>query len=106
MTSKRKADLQRRLTLARVPTPPDGLAQRIKADIPNTLESGTRRDRERLSRSIVMNLRVAASIILLVGAAYVCLRLMAPAGMENQALMTPKAAAPLSTSATPAPAPQ
>lgn len=74
MTTKRKAELQRRLSMASVPKPPAGLADRIKSDIPDLL--GTARERERLSSSIAFNLRVAASIILLISSAYLCIQLL------------------------------
>jgi len=74
MTTKRKAELQRRLSMASVPKPPTGLADRIKSDIPDLL--GTSRERERLSSSVAFNLRVAASIILLISSAYLCVQLL------------------------------
>ena len=74
MTTKRKAELQRRLSMASVPKPPAGLADRLKSDIPDLL--GTTRERERLSSSVAFNLRVAASIILLVSSAYLCVQLL------------------------------
>ncbi|HEX7137428.1 MAG TPA: hypothetical protein VF219_06265, partial [Vicinamibacterales bacterium] len=77
MTTKRKAELQRRLSMASMPKPPAGLADRIKADIPDLL--GTTRERERLSSSIAFNLRVAASIILLISSAYLCVQLLSRA---------------------------
>jgi outer membrane biosynthesis protein TonB len=81
MNPKRKADLQRRLSMASVPKPPTGLAERIKSDIPELL--ATTRERERLSRTMGFNLRVAASILLLVSSAYVCLRLLSRAVNER-----------------------
>ena len=90
MTTKRKAELQRRLSMASVPKPPAGLADRIKSDIPDLL--GTTRERERLSASIAFNLRVAASIILLVSSAYLCIRLLSRADRREAA--TAAAAAP------------
>src|SRR6266550_1134054 len=77
MTTKRKADLQRRLSMASVPKPPAGLAERIKTNIPDLI--GTARERERLSSSIAFNLRVAASIILLISSAYLCIQLLSRA---------------------------
>jgi hypothetical protein len=77
MTTKRKADLQRRLSMASVPKPPAGLAERIKTDIPDLI--GTARERERLSSSVAFNLRVAASIILLISSAYLCIQLLSRA---------------------------
>ena len=64
MTTKRKAELQRKLTLNAVPRPPAGLAERIKADIPKYLEPEV--ERSRFSRAIAFNMRVAAAILLLV----------------------------------------
>ncbi len=83
MTTKRKAELQRRLSMASVPKPPAGLADRIKSDIPDLL--GTTRERERLSSSIAFNLRVAASIILLISSAYLCVRLLSRADRNDAA---------------------
>lgn len=65
MNDKRKSELHRRLSMTSVPKPPHDLARRIKNDIPELLD--TSRERDRLSRSIGFNLRVAASILLLVG---------------------------------------
>lgn len=67
MTAKRKAELQRKLTLASVPRPPKDLASRIKADIPNYLS--VEPERERFARSIGSNFRIAASILVLVSVA-------------------------------------
>src|SRR5438045_3164713 len=74
MNSNRKADLQRRLSMASMPKPPAGLADRIKQDIPQYL--GTQPERERLSKSIAFNLRVAASILLMVSSVYLCLHIL------------------------------
>jgi hypothetical protein len=79
MSPNRKADLQRRLSMAPIPKPPVGLAERIKSDIPQNLLVDVRKERERLSRSIAFNLRVAASIILLVGSAYLALHILSRA---------------------------
>ena len=83
MTTKRKAELQRRLSMASVPKPPAGLADRLKSDIPDLL--GTTRERERLSSSVAFNLRVAASIILLVSSAYLCVQLLSRADRNEAA---------------------
>ena len=87
MTTKRKAELQRRLSMASVPKPPAGLADRIKSDIPDLL--GTTRERERLSSSIAFNLRVAASIILLISSAYLCVQLLSRTDQRNDAAAPP-----------------
>src|SRR6266446_3641056 len=88
MNPKKKADLQRKLTLAPVAKPPVGLAERIKADIPRHLVVNPEDDRERLSRSVSFNMRVAASILLLVSSAYLCVRLLSTgdAQMANRGL--------------------
>lgn len=90
MTTKRKAELQRRLSMASVPKPPAGLADRIKTDIPDLL--GTARERARLSSSVAFNLRVAASIILLISSAYLCIQLLSRADRNAD---TPMAVAAL-----------
>src|SRR4029079_3657657 len=76
MSPNRKADLQRKLSMAPIPKPPAGLAERIKSDIPQHLLVDVRKERERLSRSVSFNLRVAASILLLVGSAYLALHIL------------------------------
>jgi hypothetical protein len=90
MTTKRKAELQRRLSMASMPKPPAGLAERIKTDIPDLI--GTARERARLSSSVAFNLRVAASIILLVSSAYLCIQLLSRAKRDAD---TPMAVAAL-----------
>jgi hypothetical protein len=76
MNANRKADLQRKLSLAPVPKPPAGLAERIKSDIPKHLRFDVEKERQRLSRSIAFDIRVAASILILVLSAYATLHLM------------------------------
>ena len=76
MTSKRKAELQRKLTLVAVPRPPEDLADRIKADIPKYLTMEP--ERARFSRSVGFNLRIAASIIVLISSLAAVLFVLAP----------------------------
>jgi von Willebrand factor len=76
MNSKRKADLQRKLTLAPVARPPAGLADRIKNDIPEYLRPDA--DRRRLTRSVNFNLRVAASLLVLISAVAGTIYLLEP----------------------------
>jgi hypothetical protein len=76
MTANRKADLQRKLTLAPVAKPPAGLAERIKREIPKELRFNAESERERLSKAVGFNLRVAASILILVSSAYLGLQLL------------------------------
>ena len=56
MTQKRKADLQRKLSMAPVAKPPSDLLDRIKSDIPEYLDAEA--DRRRLSRSVAFSVRV------------------------------------------------
>lgn len=74
MNPKKKADLQRKLTLAQVPKPPADLADRLKRDIPPHLVMGVSSDRARLNRSVFFDMRVAASVLLLVTSAFFVLQ--------------------------------
>ena len=74
MTQKRKAELQRKLSMAPVAKPPSDLADRIKADIPAYLDA--EQERRRLSNSIAFSLRVAASIVLLVTSVFLAVQLL------------------------------
>ena len=59
MNSKRRAELQRKLSMGAVPHPPAGLSDRIKADIPQYLQMEA--ERARFSGSVAFSMRVAAS---------------------------------------------
>jgi hypothetical protein len=100
MTTKRKAELQRKLALAPVAKPPAGLADRIKSDIPKNLMADTAKERARFRQSVAFNVRVAASIILLVSSVYLALHLLSrrfgPPEMMSTAV---KEAAPTATTA-------
>lgn len=74
MTRNRKADLQRKLTMAPVATPPAGLADRIKSEIPSHM--GFESERTQSRKPATFNLRIAASIILLVSSVYLVLHLL------------------------------
>jgi hypothetical protein len=74
MNSKRRAELQRKLSMGAVPRPPADLSDRIKADIPQYLQ--TEAERARFSGSVAFSMRVAASILLLITTAFVTLRLL------------------------------
>ncbi|HEX9986827.1 MAG TPA: von Willebrand factor type A domain-containing protein [Thermoanaerobaculia bacterium] len=108
MNPNRKAEIQRKLTMASVPKPPAGLAERIKADIPQHL-TATNVERDRFTRSVAFNLRVAASILLLVGSLFVVMRVMrnddAPATMALARSAEKKSANPAVAPAAPAAAP-
>ncbi len=105
MTRNRKADLQRKLTMAPVATPPAGLADRIKSEIPSHL--GFESERTQSRKSAMFNLRIAASIILLVSSLYLVLHLLSPTDAnlrsmpnlaDKTAATTPRAAVALPNS--------
>lgn len=89
MNPKRRAELQRRLSINAVPRPPAGLAERIKADIPQYLQAEPAPQRFR--RSFAFNMRIAASVLLVVMTAIVTVHLMSP-GAEQQIAATSTAA--------------
>jgi hypothetical protein len=93
MTRNRKADLQRKLTMAPVATPPAGLADRIKSEIPSHL--GFESERTQSRKSAMFNLRIAASIILLVSSLYLVLHLLSPtdANLRSMPSLADKTAA-------------
>lgn len=72
MNSKRRAELQRKLSMGAVPRPPADLSDRIKADIPQFLQA----ERTRFSGSVAFTMRVAASVLMLIATAFVTLRLL------------------------------
>lgn len=74
MKNRKKAELQRKLSMSPLPKPPSGLAERIKREIPSDFRYTD--DRSRFSMFNGLSLRVAASILVLVGGAYFAIRLM------------------------------
>ncbi len=74
MNSKRRAELQRKLSMGAVPRPPAGLAERIKADIPSYLKPEP--EQKRVSASLAFSMRIAASIVLLITSVLVTLRVL------------------------------
>ena len=97
MTRNRKADLQRKLAMAPVAKPPAGLADRIKSDIPQRL--GVEPERMQLRKSAMFNLRIAASIILLVSSLYLALRLVS----RSETNVSPNVASATKSDSAPAP---
>jgi hypothetical protein len=92
MNPKRHAELQRKLTLARVPKPPADLLDRIKNDIPEYLRPET--ERARFRRSLSFNLRVAAAFLLVISSVVATIYLIEP--QAELAQMASKAPAPAS----------
>lgn len=78
MNSKRRADLQRKLSMGSVPKPPADLAERIKADIPLYLQPAPAPPR--FAWPTVF--RVAASLMMLLTTAIVTMRVMEPVRKE------------------------
>lgn len=85
MNSKRRAELQRKLSMGAVPRPPSDLLHRIKADIPQYLETPSERDR--FSGNVAFTMRVAASILMLITTAFITLRLIEPSTKEAASTM-------------------
>lgn len=95
MNPKRHAELQRKLTLARVPKPPADLLDRLKNDIPEYLRPET--ERARFRRSLSFNLRVAAAFLLVISSVVATIYLIEP--QAELAQMASKAPAPVATQA-------
>ena len=105
MKPDRNAELQRKLSMVSVPKPPADLLDRIRADVPKYLEPAPHR------APTSMNLRIAASIILLVGSAWLGIRLLSRQSSMSTAVppVAPRAAVqtpPAQQQAIPRPAPQ
>src|SRR3954451_4925173 len=92
MTRNRKADLQRKLTMAPVAKPAGGLAERVKRDIPPHFAFQAENERTQLRKSAMFNLRIAASIILLVSSLYLALQLVSRNGsnVDTRSMMANK----------------
>ncbi len=111
MTSNRKAELQRKLAMAPVATPPAGLAERIKAEIPHDLGSASRIEPVRTGFWSSSNLRIAASLVLFVSSLYLVVRLTSRSSVTSQLTTTSPAArdeasAPQPTTALPTTPPE
>jgi hypothetical protein len=94
MTPNRKAELQRKLSMTPLPKPPAGLSERIKREIPKDLRSPIDRERERFSRSSLHTMRLAASILLLVGGAFVGVHLLSRMEAPKQQSVARQKASP------------
>src|SRR5436305_967485 len=92
MTRNRKADLQRKLTMAPVAKPPAGLADRIKHEIPQHFAFQTGSEGTSARKFSAFNLRIAASIILLVSSVYLALHLVSRNGsnLDTRSIMANK----------------
>jgi hypothetical protein len=82
MTRNRKADLQRKLAMAPVATPPADLAERIKREI--RANPGAKSNSSR-----TFSMRIAASLVLLASSLYLLLRLRSPIESPKIALAKP-----------------
>jgi hypothetical protein len=104
MNTKRRAELQRKLSLKAVPRPPAGLSDRIKADIPKYLE--VEAERSRFSGAVAFNMRVAASVLLAVMTLVVTVYVVNSPNQEKQAaIATPGPFPPARVLAQPQAAP-
>jgi len=114
MSPNRKAELQRKLAMAPIPKPPAGLADRIKSEIPKHLLVDTEKERRRLSQAVYFNMRVAASILLLISSVYLALHVLsrsesrhemaAPVAAKEKAASQIAAAQPSASAPAPKPA--
>lgn len=84
MNSKNRAELQRKLSMNVIPRPPAGLAERIKADIPNHFQAAPAPQRP--GRVTTISMRLAASFLLVVTTAVVTVHLMTPVPAEHLAV--------------------
>jgi hypothetical protein len=96
MTQKKKAELQRKLSMAPVTRPPGDLLARLKNDIPSDLMN-TQRERERVSRSLSFNLRVAAAIVVMIGSSFALVQFLSQGEMQSPSLV------PVAARSAPAP---
>ena len=90
MNPKKKADLQRKLTLAQVPKPPADLADRLKRDIPPHLVMGASSEHDRFRRSVFFDVRVAASVLLVVTSAFFALQFFSRLEQPKNAAYAPR----------------
>lgn len=102
MTRNRKAELQRKLAMAPVETPPSGLADRIKNEIPRDFRFAPERERAHLRQSVSFNLRIAASIILLTSSLYFAIHLFSRASSNSSTTLAMKDERATSPAARPA----
>jgi hypothetical protein len=106
----RKSELQRKLESLPAPKPPANLADRIKSEIPRDLRFDVEDEREKLSSGIGLNLRVAASFLILVATAYLGLHVMmrtssdAPMASNHESPLARRAVATAADTATSMPA--
>ena len=95
MNQKRKAELQRKLSIAPVAHPPAGLAERIKNEIPDL----RLKEKERVSGTLALTMRVAASVILVVTSLVIALQFLSSAEDESRTMLKESAPAPRSSQA-------
>ncbi len=75
MNTQRKAELQRKLSMTSVPKPPADLASRIKQDIPRAIGA----PRPAAAWWSAASMRIAASLLVMIGAAYLAVRILSRA---------------------------
>lgn len=86
MNSRRRAELQRKLTLNVVPRPPADLGAKIKSDITRHLLPHDAPQ----TRSIAFNLRIAASVIVLISSVLGAIVFMTPEAEKGMATTRPQ----------------
>src|SRR5689334_8161066 len=83
----RRSELQRKLESLPAPKPPANLADRIKSEIPKDLRFNADDERERLSGGIALNLRVAASFLVLISTVYLAMHVLSRNSTESPAAL-------------------
>ena len=84
----RQSELQRKLESLPAPKPPANLADRIKNEIPHDLRFNVEEEREHLSSGIALNLRVAASILVLISTAYLAIHVLTRTSNDTQSMVS------------------
>ena len=90
----RRSELQRKLESLPAPEPPANLADRIKSEIPKDLRFNAEDERERLSGGIALNLRVAASFLVLISTVYLAMHVLSRKEAESPVATASRAANP------------
>ncbi len=93
MTRPDRNDIERMLAAGDAPKPPEGLLERLHADIPEDLATGVKEEKREIS-FWRQGWLAAASLIAVVGMGYVMLRVFDTPEFQNEAFVAERATAP------------
>ncbi|HUF16782.1 MAG TPA: von Willebrand factor type A domain-containing protein, partial [Thermoanaerobaculia bacterium] len=93
MTRPDRNDIERMLAAGDAPKPPEGLLERLHADIPEDLATGVKEEKREIS-FWRQGWLAAASLIAVVGMGYVMLRVFDTPEYQNEAFVAERATAP------------